>query len=127
MWTASSAKRTTAESLSAVEYTATVWMPISRQVRATRRAISPRLAISTVLNMALSLVHGRQDEQPLVVLDRRPVGHQDLGDPAAPVGLDRVHQLHRLENPDLLAGFHDGALAHERRLAGPGGTVEGAD
>src|SRR2546423_398659 len=33
MWTASSAKRTTAESLSAVEYTATVWMPISRQVR----------------------------------------------------------------------------------------------
>ena len=51
MHTASSAKRTCRLSESAVEYTATVLMPISLQVRSTRRAISPRLAIRIFLNM----------------------------------------------------------------------------
>src|SRR5437763_1235824 len=54
MCTASSAKRTTADSASAVEYTATDLIPSSRQARATRRAISPRLAISTFSNTAPS-------------------------------------------------------------------------
>ena len=40
------------ESLSAVEYTATVLIPISRQVRITLKAISPRLAINIFLNIA---------------------------------------------------------------------------
>ena len=52
MQTASSAKRTCSESASAVEWTATVPMPSSRQARMTRSAISPRLAMSTFLNMA---------------------------------------------------------------------------
>ena len=44
-------ERTCRLSLSAVEYTATVLMPISLQVRIMRRAISPRLAMSIFLNI----------------------------------------------------------------------------
>src|SRR5690606_13353066 len=54
MHTASSANRTCRLSRSAVLYTATVLMPISRAVRITRRAISPRLAMRIFLNMAVS-------------------------------------------------------------------------
>src|SRR6201985_2479243 len=53
--TASSAKRTCRLSRSAVEYTATVLMPISLQVRIIRRAISPRLAINIFLNIVLNV------------------------------------------------------------------------
>src|SRR5690606_13050788 len=49
--TASSAKRTCRLSRSAVEYTATLLIPISRHVRIIRNAISPRLAINIFLNM----------------------------------------------------------------------------
>ncbi|BAO54797.1 hypothetical protein NMS_0788 [Nonlabens marinus S1-08] len=49
--TASSANFTCRLSASAVEYTATVLIPISLQVRITRRAISPRFAINIFLNM----------------------------------------------------------------------------
>jgi len=45
MQMSSSANFTCRESASAVEYTATVWMPSSRQAQMMRRAISPRLAI----------------------------------------------------------------------------------
>src|SRR5262249_38875785 len=51
MQTASSANRTGRLSLSAVEYTATVLIPISLQVRITRMAISPLFAINIFLNM----------------------------------------------------------------------------
>jgi hypothetical protein len=51
MQTLSSARRTCMASASAVEWTATVWMPISRQARRMRSAISPRLAIRTFSNM----------------------------------------------------------------------------
>src|SRR5690348_13013701 len=51
MHTSSSAKRTCSDSRSASEYTATVCTPSSRQARMTRSAISPRLAISTFLNI----------------------------------------------------------------------------
>ena len=44
-----SARRTCIASASAVECTATVWMPISWQARWMRSAISPRLAISSFL------------------------------------------------------------------------------
>ena len=52
MQTDSSAMRTCIASLSAVECTATVWMPISRAARMTRSAISPRLATRILLNMS---------------------------------------------------------------------------
>ncbi len=51
MHTLSSARRTCIASESAVECTATVWMPISWQARWIRSAISPRLAIRTLSNM----------------------------------------------------------------------------
>src|SRR5687768_7073457 len=47
MQTARSASRTASESRSASEYTWTVSMPASRQLRLMRTAISPRLAMRT--------------------------------------------------------------------------------
>src|SRR5689334_17330297 len=99
MQTASSAKRTCSASLSAVECTATVPMPNSRQARMIRSAISPRLAIRIFLNKA-SLRGAVTDlrrfdaEQRLAELHRTAVLHQDLGDPAGELRLDFVHQLH---------------------------------
>ena len=49
--TATSASRTNGRSASTSECTATVRIPISRAVRMIRRAISPRLATSKVLNI----------------------------------------------------------------------------
>ena len=49
MQTLSSAMRTCMAFESAVEWIATVWMPISLQARWMRSAISPRLAIRTLL------------------------------------------------------------------------------
>src|SRR5689334_25233840 len=51
MHTSSSANRTWSDSRSASEYTATVSSPSSRHARITRSAISPRLAMSTFLNI----------------------------------------------------------------------------
>ena len=48
---ASSQEATCSESASASEYTATVRMPSRLAVRATRQAISPRLAIRILSNM----------------------------------------------------------------------------
>ena len=53
MQTLSSAKRTCMAFASAVEWTATVWIPISRQARWMRSAISPRLAIKTFSKTAV--------------------------------------------------------------------------
>src|SRR5688572_30678796 len=97
MQTASSANFTCSASLSAVECTATVCRPISRQARITRSAISPRLAIRTFLNMAGL---GRDLEERLTVLDRCTVLDEDSDHGAGNVGLDLVHQLHRLDDAE---------------------------
>src|SRR5512143_4052314 len=52
MFTASSASRTCGARASASLYTATDATPSSRQARMTRNAISPRLAMSTFLNIS---------------------------------------------------------------------------
>src|SRR5690606_41171998 len=82
MQTLSSASRTCIESASAVECTATVAMPMSRQARAIRNAISPRLAIRILRNTdsALRPRGGASidDHEYLAVLHRMAVGHQDL-------------------------------------------------
>src|SRR5438093_9302312 len=98
MHTASSANLTCSASVSAVEWTATERIPISRRQRMTRSAISPRLATSTFLNML-----GRDLEQRLAVLDRRAVLDEDSDHRAGDVGLDLVHQLHRLDDAKDLA------------------------
>src|SRR3954453_11477745 len=101
MCTALSGEDTTAETRSSGEYTATVRTPISRQARAIRSAISPRLAINTFSNIASALL-GFQREERLGVLDRFAIALHHLTDSATTVGLHRDHQLHRLDDSDLL-------------------------
>src|SRR4051812_32570863 len=99
MCTASSANPTTADSLSAEEYTATDLMPSSRQARATRSAISPRLAIRTFSNTLLGL-GGLQVHEHLLELAPVAVGGCDL-DHLPGFGRDHlVHHLHRLDDAD---------------------------
>src|SRR5256885_4805585 len=111
MQMSSSANLTCRESASAVEYTATVWMPSSRQAQMMRRAISPRLAIRIFLNMerrrARSCRRGFADlEQRLPVLHGLPVGHERLEDLAVAIRFDLVHQLHRLDDAQNLSLLH---------------------
>src|SRR5262249_22213521 len=97
MCTASSAKRTTAASASAVEDTATDLTPSSLQARATRRAISPRLAIRIFWNTMTSIrpagagslratawlsrgVAGLQVHEHLLKLHPLAIFHSDLDD-----------------------------------------------
>src|SRR3546814_3248750 len=88
MQTDSSARRTCMASASAVECTATVLIPISRQARWIRSAISPRLAIRTFSNTGTSL----QDHQGLAELDRLAVVDQHRLDGAGAGRGDRVHR-----------------------------------
>src|SRR5689334_22728768 len=111
MQTASSANLTCSASASAVEWTATDLRPISRRQRITRSAISPRLATRTFLNFSRS--SGLDLEQRLAVLDGRAVLDQDADDRARDVGLDLVHQLHRLDDAQHLALLD---LVVERRV-----------
>src|SRR6187551_3931490 len=103
MQTFSSAKRTCSESVSAVECTATVRIPMSRHARITRSAISPRLAMRTFLNTRGLLA---QAEQVLAVLHVLAVLNEDLLDAAFGLRLDLVHQLHRFDDADHLALAH---------------------
>src|SRR5262249_53744132 len=66
-------------------------------------------------------------EEELAELDRLRVLDQDRADDAVDVGLHLVHQLHRLENAQRLAGADGLALLHERRRAGLGRAVERPD
>src|SRR5262245_50243489 len=103
MQTASSASSTCLSSRSAVEWTATVLMPSSRQVRRMRSAISPRFAIRILLNMAGPGSGRLDDEQWLVELHRLAVLGQHLRDHARAVGLDLVQHLHRFDDAQGLA------------------------
>src|SRR3990172_6292071 len=125
MQTDSSASLTYLASVSATEYTTTVRMPSSRQARWMRSAISPRLAIRIFSNTSAD------EEKRLTVFDRLAVFDQDRLDHARGVGLDLVHQFHRLDDADGLTlfdrlsdlderigGWRGGAVkrAHDRRL-----------
>src|SRR5262245_41699350 len=103
MQTDSSARRTCMASLSAVEWTATVWMPISRQARWMRSAISPRFAIRTLSNTGAGLF---DDHQRLAVLHRLGVLDQDARHRAGLGRLDRIEGLHRLDDQQSLARRH---------------------
>src|SRR5208283_1302580 len=98
MHTDSSASSTCLRLASAVECTATVLMPSSRQARRMRSAISPRLAMRTFSSIAALFDH----EQRLPELDRLAVVHQDGLDPASLLGFDLVHHLHRLDDAEHL-------------------------
>src|SRR5579872_5400610 len=123
MQTLSSASRTCMAALSAVECTATVLIPISRQARWMRSAISPRLAMRTFSNIAWA-TWLLDDHQHLAVFDGRAVGDQDLGDPARLRRADLVHHLHRLDDEqhtaflDAVAELDEGRLIRLRRDIG---------
>src|SRR6478752_5301741 len=96
-----SASRTCIASVSAVEWTATVSMPISCAARWMRSAISPRLAIS---RRVIGTGSGDHDQR-LVVFDRLGVLDQDLLHGAGSGGGDRVHHLHRFDDQQRVAGL----------------------
>src|SRR3954467_9953101 len=108
MQTLSSARRTFIASASAVECTATVRIPISRQARWIRSAISPPLAIRTFSNIRLL-----NDHQGFAELDRLACGDQDTLPRAGDRRLDRVHHLHRFDDEHGLALVHAIAGLHE--------------
>src|SRR6185436_12776112 len=109
MQTVSSAKRTCLSVVSAVECTATVLMPSSRQARRMRSAISPRLAM-TILSSMSGLF---DDEQRLAEFHRIAVGGHDRGDLAGLVAFDLVHHFHRFDDAQDLAFLDLGADLHE--------------
>src|SRR5580698_394092 len=98
MQTLSSARRTCIASASAVEWTATVAMPISLQARLMRSAISPRLAMRIFSNMPLA-----EDQQGLAELDRIAIVDADFGDGAGTRRSDRVHGLHCFDDEERVA------------------------
>ena len=115
MQTVSSARRTCMASESAVECTATVAMPISRQARWMRSAISPRFAIRILSNISLRRAGPLLDDhQDLAVLDGRAVGNEDPAHGPAPGRGDRVHRLHGLDDQDRLALGDPGAPPRRR-------------
>src|SRR4029077_14480902 len=113
-------------SLSAVEWTATVWMPISRQARWMRSAISPRLAMRTLSNIAAGPVL-LDDHQRLAELHGLRVVDQHLRHRARLGGLDRIEGLHRLDDEQRLCGSDLVADAHEHRFARFGREIGGSD
>src|SRR5205814_9988985 len=109
MHTFSSASLTCMASASAVECTANVWMPSSRQARSTRSAISPRLAMRILSNIGLLDHHQR-----FAKLDRVAVVDEDVGNPTGARSGDLVHGLHRFDDEQSLALLHLGADLDER-------------
>src|SRR5688572_20005558 len=123
MHTLSSARRTCIACSSAVECTATVLMPISRQARWMRSAISPRFAMSTLSNTACALFDDHEDVavfHGLLVLDH------DLAHRAGARRLDLVERLHRLDEHEGLAFLHAVADRNESGRAGLGGEIAGS-
>src|SRR6187200_2037401 len=112
MQIASSARRTCMASESAVECTATVLIPISWQARWMRSAISPRLAISSLV-MGMTGASA-DDDQRLIELHRLAVADQHLLDGSGSGRSDGVHHLHRLDDQQRVAGLHRIADGDER-------------
>src|SRR6185436_7024610 len=114
-------------------------MPISRQARWMRKAISPRLAIRIFLNIFSRRCRSgaaggpRQsrasfdDEQRLAELDGLAVLAQDLADRPGGVGLDLVHDLHRFDDADRVADLDDAADVDEGRRARAPRAIECPD
>src|SRR5437867_2833241 len=86
-------------------------MPSSRHATITRSAISPRLAIRIFLN----ILRGLDGKESLTVLDRLSVFHVAFHDFAVTLGVDLVHQLHRLDDAKHLP-FANGVSHFGKRL-----------
>src|SRR5216684_2887821 len=115
MHTVSSASRTFIACESAVEWTATVLIPISWQARLMRSAISPRLAISTFSNIAEAIRRSLDQHQRGAVFYGLAILGKNAGNPSDPGGADLVHHLHRLDDQQRLALADRIADADKRR------------
>src|SRR5438067_13935312 len=94
----------------------------------TRTAISPRFATRTLLNTVEREGGNRLElEQQLPEFDGLRVLHVDRPDDPLAVGLDLVHEFHRLEDAQGLAGADRVADLDERRRARLRRPVERAD
>src|ERR1700722_42474 len=124
MHTDSSASSTCLRFASAVECTATVLMPSSRQARRMRRAISPRLAMTIFSIIAVS---GLDDEQRLAELHGLAILEQDGLYLARFFRLDLIHHFHGLDDAQHLADLDLIADLNERLGARGGGRVVSAD
>src|SRR5271168_4548296 len=117
MHTDSSAIRTCSAFLSAVEKTATVEMPNSRQARIIRIAIVPRFATSSFLNIdqRSALSNHFDDHQGLTVFYRIPVLGENSYHPPRGRRFYFIHHLHRLDYAQRLALAHRRSFLNERR------------
>src|SRR5215813_10569395 len=103
-------------------------MPISRHVRSTRSAISPRFAMRILWNMAPPPLPARlYQEQGLPELHRLRIRDEDLDHAPRHLRLDLVRQLHGLNDAEGLALLHRVALADERRRLRTCRAIERAD
>src|SRR5215831_4782621 len=118
-----SAIRAGKESKSISEAARTVSIPSALQVRITRAAISPRLAIR-MRRIGTGLSLGTHPEQDVAILDECSVLAQNLHDLALHACGYGVHQLHDLDDPDHGVLVDSGTDLHERRLARPGCTIK---
>ena len=116
MQTAISALRTWMASRSASEWAATVRRPSVRQARWMRSAISPRLAMRTVLNIGLI-----DPEKRLAGIDLVTGGDEHGPDGSIALGFHLVEDLHGLDDadggtrPHGLPDLYEGGLAGRRR------------
>src|SRR4029450_5004482 len=126
MHTLSSASRTCMASASAVECTATVATPSSLQARSTRRAISPRLAIRILSNIAprSALLDHRKR---LAIFNRLAVLAEDRDNRAGAGGGDLVHGLHGFDDEQRLPCGDARADLDERRRTRLRRAIGGAD
>src|SRR5690606_16846998 len=133
MHTASSANRTWRLSLSAVEYTATVLIPISLQVRMILKAISPLLAISILLNTVkwigefIKLSCWIYQKQGLVIFYRRGVFNQNFDNFSGDFRFDFIEKFHGLNDTHCLTGNDIIPHIHKRIRIGIGRSVKGTD
>src|SRR5689334_13824139 len=74
-------------------------MPSSLQALMMRTAISPRLAMRIFLS-------GPDGKQCLPILDRLAVADQLAFDDAGQFGFDLVHELHRFDDAEHMAGLY---------------------
>src|SRR6266508_3530484 len=130
-------------------------MSISLHVQIMRQAISPRLAIRIFLNFLISgFIFGPKynvqcptpfsswrtldlgpwtfelllkSEQRLAILNRLSIFNVNLRDFASGLGLNFIHQLHRLDNANHGFGLDAGADLHKRLGIRRRGSIKGPD
>ena len=116
--------RAGSESRSASDTTSTVSMPSCRQVRITRSAISPRLAIRTRrIRMQL---RPRRAAAPRRYSTSSPLPRRCAAPRRADAGAHRVHQLHHLDDADDRVRLDLRAHLDKGRLARLGRAIEDA-